>query len=39
MTDYITDSGVIHWDRAEKFIGLLGAHEATVFSDRIDEIK
>jgi 5'-3' exonuclease len=27
MTDYITDSGIIHWDRAEPFIALLAAHE------------
>tara|TARA_B110000285_G_C14909458_1_gene507177 strand:- start:199 stop:450 length:252 start_codon:yes stop_codon:yes gene_type:complete len=27
MTDYITDNGVIHWDRAEPFINLLAAHE------------
>lgn len=31
MEDYITDSGTIHWDRAEKFIELLGAHEKQVF--------
>lgn len=38
MDDYITDSGTIHWDRAEKFIELLGAHEKQVFQGRIDEI-
>jgi len=38
MTDYITDAGTIHWDRAEKFIELLGAHEGQVFQSRIDEI-
>ena len=31
MTDYITHQGVIHWDRAEKFIQLLGEHEQDVF--------
>ena len=24
MSDYITEAGTIHWDRAEKFIELLG---------------
>lgn len=27
MDDYITEAGTIHWDRAEKFIALLGGHE------------
>ena len=27
LDDYITNAGVIHWDRAEKFIELLGSHE------------
>ena len=27
MTDYITDAGLIHWDRAEPFIALLGKYE------------
>ena len=27
MTDYITDNGTIHWDRAEPFIAILGNHE------------
>ena len=31
MTDYITEAGTIHWDRAETFIELLGAHEKEVF--------
>ena len=38
LDDYVTDSGVIHWDRAEKFIQLLGAHESEVFANRIDQI-
>ena len=38
MTDYITEAGTIHWDRAEKFIELLGNHEKQVFQGRIDEI-
>lgn len=39
MDDYITDSGVIHWDRAENFIQMLGRHENDVFKARIDEIN
>lgn len=39
MTDYITDKGTIHWDRAEPFIMLLGEHENEVFKNRIDEMK
>jgi len=39
MTDYITDAGVIHWDRAEPFIKLLGEHEHEVFKNRINEIE
>lgn len=39
LDDYITESGVIHWDRAEKFIELLGQHESQVFAERIDEIE
>jgi len=39
MDDYITEAGTIHWDRAEKFIELLGAHEKQVFQGRIDEIN
>ncbi len=27
MTNYITDQGTIHWDRAEPFIWLLAEHE------------
>ena len=27
MQDYITESGMIHWDRAERFIEMLGEHE------------
>ena len=29
---------MIHWDRAEKFIAMLGSHEQTVYQDRSDEI-
>lgn len=39
MDDYITEAGTIFWDRAEKFIGLLGDLENEVFSNRIDEIN
>ena len=35
MTDYITDNGQIHWDRAEPFIELLGKHEHQVFINRV----
>jgi 5'-3' exonuclease len=35
-TDYITESGLIFWDRAEPFINLLGEHEHGVFKSRID---
>lgn len=38
MNNYITDSGTIHWDRAEPFIWLLGEHEQEVFRNRIDQI-
>jgi 5'-3' exoribonuclease 1 len=38
LEDYVTDSGVIHWDRAEKFIQVLASHENEVFKNRIDEI-
>ena len=39
MSDYITDSGTIHWDRAEPFIWLLAEHENDVFKNRLDQIK
>jgi 5'-3' exonuclease len=39
MSDYITDSGTIHWDRAEPFIWLLSEYENDVFKSRIDQIK
>lgn len=39
MTDYITENGTIHWDRAEPFIWLLAEHENEVFRSRIDQIK
>jgi 5'-3' exonuclease len=39
MTDYITTSGTIHWDRAEPFIWLLSEYENEVFKNRIDQIK
>lgn len=39
MPDYITESGTIHWDRAEPFIWLLAEHENEVFKNRIDQIE
>jgi len=39
MTDYITDSGTIHWDRAEPFIALLGRHEHQVFCNRVNTLE
>lgn len=39
MTNYITESGTIHWDRAEPFIWLLSELENEVFKDRIDKIN
>jgi len=39
MTNYITENGTIHWDRAEPFIWLLAEHEHEVFKSRIDEIE
>lgn len=39
MTNYITQNGTIHWDRAEPFIWLLAEHENEVFKSRIDEIE
>ena len=38
MKDYITDGGIIHWDRAEPFIWLLGELEHAVFINRVDQI-
>ena len=39
LDDYVTHQGTIHWDRAEKFIWILGEHENEVFRNRIDENK
>lgn len=39
MTDYITDQGTIHWDRAEPFIALLGSHEHEVFTNRVASLN
>jgi 5'-3' exonuclease len=39
MTDYITESGKIYWDRAEPFIAMLGKHELEAFRNRIDSIR
>jgi len=39
MTDYITKSGQIYWDRAKPFIEMLGKHEVDSFRMRIDSIK
>ena len=36
LSDYVTDNGVIHWDRAEPFIWLLAEHEHEVFRSRLD---
>lgn len=38
-TDYITDNGLIHWDRAEAFIALLGKYEHQVFVNRVKTIQ
>ena len=35
MKDYITDAGLIHWDRAIPFIELLGKYEHLVFINRV----
>ena len=35
MSDYITESGLIHWDRAVPFIELLGKYEHLVFINRV----
>lgn len=35
MNDYITDCGLIHWDRAEPFIEILGKYEHLVFINRV----
>jgi len=37
--DYITDSGIIHWDRAQPFISMLSQHEETVFMERMAKEK
>jgi hypothetical protein len=39
MTDYITESGKIYWDRAEPFIRMLGDHELSSFEERLSSIK
>ena len=38
MTDYITDQGTIHWNRAEPFIALLGHHEHEVYINRVKSL-
>lgn len=38
MTNYITESGKIYWDRAEPFIRMLGESENESFKNRIDAI-
>lgn len=38
MQDYITDQGVIHWDRAKQFIDLLAKQEHETFINRIKQI-
>lgn len=39
MEDYITHMGLINWERAEKFIWILGEHEHEIFRERIDTKK
>ena len=39
MTNYITECGLIYWDRAEPFIKMLGEHEHSAFKDRIHSIE
>ena len=39
MSDYITESGKIYWDRAEPFIRMLGEHENESFKKRIHSIE
>lgn len=39
MTNYITDGGTIHFDRAEPFIWLLGEHEDEVFKNRLSNME
>lgn len=38
MTDYITNAGMIYWDRAEPFINMLGEHEHEAFKKRMQSI-
>ena len=39
MSDYITEAGKIHWDRAEPFIKMLGDHEHDSFKNRMHSIQ
>ena len=39
MNDYITNAGLIHWDRAEPFINMLGEHENEAFANRMKSIQ
>lgn len=39
MSDYITESGLIYWDRAEPFVKMLGMHENESFKNRINSIE
>ena len=39
MTNYITECGLIYWDRAEPFIKMLGEHEHDAFKERIHSIE
>jgi 5'-3' exonuclease len=39
MNNYITDAGLIYWDRAEPFINMLGKHEHDSFKKRIHAIE
>ena len=39
MSDYITEAGLIYWERAEPFINMLGKQEHDSFKERINSIK
>lgn len=39
MNNYITEAGLIYWDRAEPFINMLGKHEHESFKKRIHSIE
>jgi 5'-3' exonuclease len=39
MNNYITEAGLIYWDRAEPFIKMLGNHEHESFIHRVHSIE